>query len=62
MSTAVLYVKKGCPYCAAAMKYLDEHHLAYEKIDVRGNDTAMQQLREISGQTRLRRWSGRKKF
>jgi glutaredoxin len=52
MSTPILYVKSGCPYCAAAMKYLDDHKVAYEKTDVRGNETAMDKLKNVSGQTR----------
>lgn len=52
MDTPILYVKAGCPYCAAAMDYLDAHHIRYEKTDVRGNDEAMKELKQISGQTR----------
>jgi glutaredoxin 3 len=47
-----LFVKKGCPYCAAAMKALDERGVAYEKVDVRGDEDAMNRLSKISGQTR----------
>jgi monothiol glutaredoxin len=34
------------------MDYLDEREIAYEKIDVRGDETAMKKREEISGQTR----------
>ena len=47
-----LYIKHGCPYCAAAMDYLDEHEIAYDQIDVRGDDEKMKELKELSGQTR----------
>ncbi len=42
----------GCPYCKAAMDYLDEHEVAYEMVDVRGDEALMRKLKEISGQTR----------
>ncbi|MBA2586339.1 MAG: glutaredoxin family protein [Chthoniobacterales bacterium] len=47
-----LYVKTGCPYCKVAMDYLDEHQVAYETVDVRGDDALIQKLQEVSGQTR----------
>jgi glutaredoxin len=50
--TPVLYVKTGCPYCRAAMDYLDQRGIAYEKIDVRGSDKGMRKLQEVSGQTK----------
>lgn len=52
MNTPTLYVKMGCPYCKAAMDYLDEHDVAYEMIDVRGNEALLSRLKEISGQAR----------
>jgi glutaredoxin len=45
-----LYIKQGCPYCAAAMEYLDEHKISYATVDVRSNPEMMQKLQEISGQ------------
>lgn len=48
----ILYVKTGCPYCKAAMDYLDRNKIGYEKIDVRGSDEGMKRLQEISGQTK----------
>jgi glutaredoxin 3 len=45
-----LYVKTGCPYCAAAMNYLDEHHIRYRKIDVVRNQNAADELEKVSGQ------------
>ncbi len=47
-----LYVKTGCPYCKAAMDYLDGNKIAYEKVDVRGSDPNMKKLQEVSGQTK----------
>jgi len=55
-----LYVKTGCPYCKAAMDYLDGNDIGYEKIDVRESDSGMRKLQEISGQTKTPTmdWSG----
>ena len=50
--TPILYVKAGCPYCKAAMDYLDERKIGYEKIDVRGDDAQMKKLQDLSGQTK----------
>ena len=50
--TPTLYVKTGCPYCKAAMDYLDKHKIAYEQVDVRGSDSKMKKLEELSGQTK----------
>ena len=48
----ILYVKTGCPYCKAAMDYLDGNKIAYEKVEVRGSDSGMKKLQELSGQTK----------
>ena len=48
----ILYVKAGCPYCSAAMKYLDERQIGYEKVDVRGSDSKMKKLQDLSRQTK----------
>ena len=50
--SAVLYVKQRCPYCEVAMDYLDEQGIAYEKIEVLGDDAKLKELRELSGQTK----------
>ena len=52
VSAPVLYIKEGCPYCARAMDYLDEHEVAYDKIDVRGDEQKLAELKEVSGQTK----------
>ena len=60
MSEPVLYVKKGCPYCAAAMEFLDERKIGYRNVEVRGDAAAMQKLQELSGQKRTptMEWNG----
>jgi monothiol glutaredoxin len=52
MDKPKLFVKTGCPYCRAAMEWLDGHEVAYEKLDVVGNRDLMQQLHDISGQVK----------
>ena len=52
VNAPILYVKKGCPYCQAAIDYLDEHHVKYEALDVRSSDALMKQLQDVSGQTK----------
>jgi glutaredoxin len=52
MTTPILYVKAGCPYCKAATDYLDQRSIPYEPVDVRGNDSKMKKLQELSGQTK----------
>ncbi len=48
----ILYVKTGCPYCKAAMDYLDGNSIDYEEVNVRGTDSGMKKLQELSGQTK----------
>ncbi len=47
-----LYVKTGCPWCAEAMAFLDQHQIAYQKIVVSGNPTAMEEMVTLSGQSK----------
>ena len=47
-----LFVKTGCPYCKAAIDYLDAHKIPYEKVDVQERGSDMKRLEEISGQTK----------
>jgi glutaredoxin 3 len=34
------------------MDYLDEQGIAYQKIEVRGDDVKLKELKELSGQTK----------
>ncbi len=60
MSKPILYIKRGCPWCAAAIEYLDQNGVEYEAVDVRDDPDRMKELREISGQTRTPtlKWNG----
>jgi glutaredoxin 3 len=48
----ILYVKRGCPYCGAAINYLNQRQITYREVDVVGNGKAMQELKNVSGQIR----------
>jgi glutaredoxin 3 len=47
----ILYVKTGCPWCRLAEVYLDERGYKYERINVRQDRAAFDELKRISGQT-----------
>lgn len=50
--TPILYVKTGCPWCEEVLDYLDEHRLPYRKVVVSGDPAAMQEMVELSGQSK----------
>lgn len=52
MSLPLLYVKTGCPWCDDVIDYLDRRHIAYQKIVVSGNRAAMQEMVDLSGQSK----------
>lgn len=52
MNKPRLYVKTGCPWCDEVVEYLDEHRIPYEKITVSGNREAMQEMVDLSGQSK----------
>ncbi len=52
MENPILYVKRGCPYCAEAKQFLDQHNVSYEEVEVRSDPDAMKKLEEVSGQTK----------
>jgi glutaredoxin 3 len=56
-----LYVKRGCPFCAAAMDYLNAHNIDFERIEVRGDEAKMEELKKLSGQTKTPtlNWNGK---
>ncbi len=47
-----LYLKSGCPWCTEAEDYLHEHGIAYGKVDVRVDQTAYDEMKRLSGQTK----------
>lgn len=47
-----VYIKPGCPWCDEATAFLDEKGIDYETIVVSGNKEAMQEMVNLSGQTK----------
>jgi glutaredoxin len=45
-----LFIKPYCGWCHKAMRWLDDHDIAYEKIDVIADDAAFAEMVRISGQ------------
>jgi glutaredoxin len=46
-----LFIKPYCPWCQKAMCWLDEHGMAYEKLDVIADSKAYTEMVNLSGQT-----------
>jgi len=47
-----LYIKPGCPWCDEVIEYLDRKKIEVETIVVSGNREAMQEMVDLSGQTK----------
>ncbi len=45
-----LFIKPYCGWCHKAMRWLDDHDIAYEKLDVIVDDTAFAEMVRLSGQ------------
>jgi glutaredoxin len=45
-----LFIKPHCGWCHKAMRWLDDHDIAYEKIDVIADEAAFAEMVRISGQ------------
>ena len=45
-----LFIKPYCGWCRQAMRWLDDHAIAYEKIDVIADDAAFAEMVRLSGQ------------
>ena len=45
-----LFIKPYCGWCHKAMRWLDDHGIAYEKIDVTADDAAFAEMVRLSGQ------------
>ncbi len=56
----ILYVKTGCPWCEEVLEYLDGRSIAYQKITVSGNPDAMEEMIDLSGQSKAptMNWDG----
>jgi glutaredoxin 3 len=45
-----LFIKPYCGWCHKAMRWLDDHDIKYEKIDVMADAAAFDEMVRISGQ------------
>jgi glutaredoxin len=45
-----LFIKPYCGWCDKAERWLDDHDIAYEKIDVIADDAAFAEMVRLSGQ------------
>jgi len=48
----ILYVKQGCPWCIDALAYFKQKEIELEIVDVRNDPSRMNELQEISGQSK----------
>lgn len=48
----ILYIKTGCPWCAEVTAYLAQHNIPVETVIVSGNREAMQEMVDLSGQSK----------
>ncbi|MBD3258242.1 glutaredoxin family protein [candidate division GN15 bacterium] len=48
-TNVTIYVKDGCPYCAAAKKHYTDQGIAFEEINVHRTPGAKGKLLELSG-------------
>jgi glutaredoxin len=45
-----LFIKPYCGWCHKAVGWLDEHGIAYEKVDVIADEAAYDEMIQLSGQ------------
>ena len=50
--TPIIYVKTGCPWCEEVLEYFQTQKLPFEKITVSGDPDAMQEMVNLSGQSK----------
>ena len=46
-----IYTRQWCGYCSAATRFLSSRGVAFEEIDVTGNNEARKWLAEVTGQS-----------
>jgi glutaredoxin 3 len=52
MTTPILYIKPGCPWCEEVLDYLKRKNIEFKKVVVSGNREAMQEMIDLSGQSK----------
>lgn len=57
----ILYVKQGCPWCAEAVEFLDDHGVSYRLQEVTSDPAAYAEMQKKSGQTKAPTldWNGK---
>ena len=45
-----LFIKPYCPWCHKAMRWLEEHGIKYETLDVIADEAAFDEMIRLSGQ------------
>lgn len=45
-----LFIKSFCSWCHQAIRWLDQHGVTYETIDVLDDDAGMEEMVRLSGQ------------
>mgnify|MGYP000885599536 CR=1 FL=1 len=53
MSNVLMYVKDGCPYCAAAIKHYTDQGITFEQINVQRVPGAKEKVLELTGGTAI---------
>lgn len=48
----ILYIKTGCPWCDEVIHFLDRKKIAVKTIVVSGNRAAMNEMVNLSGQSK----------
>ena len=46
-----LFIKPYCPWCHKATRWLDDHDIQYETLDVIADEKAFAEMVKLSGQT-----------
>ena len=49
MSEVIVYSAVNCPYCVNAKKLLSSLDIAYQEIDVSGNDALREKMIQLTG-------------
>ncbi len=44
-----IYTKDSCPYCSRAIQFLENRDIAYEEIDLTGNQKEMDRIKQETG-------------
>ena len=47
----IVYVKKWCPWCVEALRWLRERNIDFQEVDVLADGAGYTRMQSISGQT-----------